>query len=134
MSSGLYAIYVAAHEIHELGFVSALRDLYHRRGCRSFRSVKVVSSRLYTIYVVADEIFKTGFVSALRDFYIAADDIHDLICKMDRSLRDLHRRCKHFMVRCVRWWRDMAPDDLHRRHVFIMLHERIFKNRSVFVC
>jgi hypothetical protein len=38
------------------------------------------------------------------------------------------------MIRCAWSWPNMAPRDLHRRHVFIMLHERIFKNTSVLVC
>jgi uncharacterized membrane protein YoaK (UPF0700 family) len=48
----------------------ALRDLYHRRGCRSFRSTKLMLSRLYAIYVAVGEII--DFCLWLYVIYITA--------------------------------------------------------------
>jgi hypothetical protein len=63
MLSRLYAIYVAADEIHEIGFGSALRDSY----------------------IVADDIYglmcKMGSVSALCDLY-RCRTFYDPMCKI----------------------------------------------------
>jgi hypothetical protein len=48
----------------------APRDLYHRHGCRLFRSTKLMLSRLYAIYVAVGEII--DFCLWLYVIYITA--------------------------------------------------------------